>query len=204
MKATHALFLAALLNGCATVSSPSAEDPWEGFNRRTFQFNDTVDRAVLKPTARFYQWAVPQFARTGIANFFENIADVGTGLNNLLQGKGRQGASDLGRFGINTTVVVLGLLDVASKAGLENHKEDFGQTLGWWGTPPGPYLVLPLLGPSTLRDAPAKVVDPGYFAGAAMSGGASIAYSATSAVNARANLLPADKIVEEAAIDRYS
>ncbi len=159
----------------------------------------------MKPAATAYARVVPQFARTGIGNFFANLADVGTSLNNFLQGKGRQGLSDIGRFGINTTVGVVGLWDVATKVGLEKHREDFGQTLGWWGTPSGPYLVLPLFGPSTLRDAPAKLVDPMYFYTAGLSSGASLAYRATDTVNARANLLPAEKVLNEAAPpDRYA
>ncbi len=205
LKLIHALPIAVLFTGCASVSTPNAADPWEGFNRRTFQLNDAVDRAVVKPAATAYARVVPQFARTGIGNFFANLADVGTSLNNFLQGKGRQGLSDIGRFGINTTVGVVGLWDVATKVGLEKHREDFGQTLGWWGTPSGPYLVLPLFGPSTLRDAPAKLVDPMYFYTAGLSSGASLAYKATDTVNARANLLPAEKVLNEAAPpDRYA
>jgi len=204
LKIIHVLSVALLSTGCASVSVPNAADPWEGFNRRTFRLNDAVDRSVLKPAATLYETVVPKFARTGINNFFENIADVGTGLNDLLQGKGRQGVSDLGRFGLNTTLGVAGLWDVASKVGLEKHKEDFGQTLGWWGVPSGPYLVLPLFGPSTVRDAPAKLVDPSLLYSGSLGNGSALALRATDTVNTRANLFPADKVVAQAAIDRYA
>jgi phospholipid-binding lipoprotein MlaA len=205
LKTLYAFVLALLLPGCASLGGSNPADPWEGLNRRTFALNDTVDRAVLKPVATFYVRAVPSFARTGVRNFFANLADVGTGLNNLLQGKLRNGASDLGRFGINTVVGIAGLWDVATPVGLQKHNEDFGQTLGWWGMPPGPFVVLPLLGPSTARDAPAKLVDPGYFYGSALgNGAASWGYSAAGAVNGRANLLPAEKLLDQAALDRYA
>src|SRR5260221_3253312 len=163
LKLIPASPIAVLSTGGAPFPTPTAAAPGEVLNRRTFQLNDAVDRAVVKPAATAYARVVPQFARTGIGNFFANLADVGTSLNNFLQGKGRQGLSDIGRFGINTTVGVVGLWDVATKVGLEKHREEFGQTLGWWGTPSGPYLVFPLFGPSTPRDAPAKLVDPMYF-----------------------------------------
>jgi phospholipid-binding lipoprotein MlaA len=205
LKTLYVLVLALLLPGCASLGGNNPADPWEGLNRKTFALNDAVDRAVLKPTATFYVKTVPSFARTGVRNFFANLADLGTGLNNLLQGKLRDGASDLGRFGINTVVGIAGLWDVATPAGLQKHNEDFGQTLGWWGTPSGPYLVLPLFGPSTLRDAPAKFVDPStYYGNALGSGGAFWGYTAAGAVNGRANLLPAEKMLDEAALDRYS
>jgi phospholipid-binding lipoprotein MlaA len=193
------------LPGCAALGGSNPADPWEGLNRKTFALNDAVDRAVLKPTATLYVRAVPSFARAGIRNFFANLADVGTGLNNMLQGKLRDGAGDFGRFALNTTAGIIGLWDVATPAGLQKHNEDFGQTLGWWGMPSGPYLVLPFFGPSTARDAPAKVVDPNYFySGALGSGEAYWSYWAAGAVNTRANLLPAEKLLDAAALDRYS
>jgi phospholipid-binding lipoprotein MlaA len=199
------LALALFLPGCAALGGNSPDDPWEGFNRKTFALNDAVDRTVLKPVAKAYVRTVPGFARTGVRNFFANLADIGTGLNNVLQGKLRDGAGDLGRFGINTVVGVAGLWDVATPVGLQKHNEDFGQTLGWWGMPPGPYVVLPLFGPSTARDAPAKLVDPShYYSSALGNGGAYWGYWAGGAVNTRANLLPADKVLDEAALDRYA
>jgi phospholipid-binding lipoprotein MlaA len=205
LKTLYVFVLALLLPGCATLGGDNPADPWEGLNRRTFALNDAVDRTVLKPTATFYVKTVPSFARTGVRNFFANLGDVGTGLNNMLQGKLHDGATDLGRFAMNTTVGIVGLWDVATPAGLQKHNEDFGQTLGWWGMPSGPYLVLPFFGPSTARDAPAKLVDPNtYYTGALGSGGAYWSYWAAGAVNTRANLLPAEKVLDQAALDRYA
>jgi phospholipid-binding lipoprotein MlaA len=148
------LLLALLtLGGCATVPGQSTpKDPLQPVNRAIYQFNDAVDRAVLKPVAQGYRFVVPSFARTGVRNFFSNLNDVTVTVNDVLQGKVRQGGHDALRFTLNTTIGLLGFVDVATRAGFEKHSEDFGQTLGSWGVGPGPYLVLPLLGPSTLRD----------------------------------------------------
>jgi phospholipid-binding lipoprotein MlaA len=149
--------------------------------------------------------AVPGFARTGVSNFFANLEDIGTSLNNVLQGKVRDGVSDLGRFGINTVLGIAGLWDPATPIGLPKHNEDFGQTLGWWGMPSGPYLVLPLLGPSTARDAPAKIVDPSLLYTQALGNGRVYwGYRALSVVNGRAKLFASEKVLDEAAIDRYA
>lgn len=137
----------------------SARDPLEGFNRAMYTFNDKFDRYLLKPVAKGYRAITPKPVSRGISNFFSNLHDPGIMLNNLLQGKPKQAGSDLGRFLANTTLGIAGLFDVASKMGLEKHSEDFGQTLGKWGVGEGPYLVLPFLGPSNLRDGPALVVD---------------------------------------------
>ena len=159
MKALLAIALLAIASGCASTGAPPQKDPWERFNRGTHEFNDGLDRLLLKPAAQSYTEGVPGFAQEGVSNFFANIADVGTGLNNLLQGKVADGASDLARFAVNTVVGIGGLWDVATPMGLEKHDEDFGQTLGWWGVPAGPYLVLPVLGPSGARDATGLAVD---------------------------------------------
>jgi phospholipid-binding lipoprotein MlaA len=144
---------AALLGACATVpGAGDPRDPLQGFNRSVYQFNDVVDRAVLKPVAQGYHFVVPGFARTGVRNFFSNLGDVSVSVNDVLQGKLRQGGHDALRFTLNTTIGLLGLVDVATGAGFAKHQEDFGQTLGVWGVGPGPYLVLPLLGPSSVRD----------------------------------------------------
>lgn len=200
------VFLAALLPGCASTGGSEARDPWEKFNRGTFAFNDAVDRAVLKPVAEGYMKVVPGFAREGVSNFFGNLEDIGTSLNNFLQGKPAAGAGDAGRFLVNTTLGVFGLWDVATPMGLEKHYEDFGQTLGWWGVQPGPYLVLPLLGPSTLRDAPARAVDPAYYYGDYLFERESVSWWLTglNIVRTRADLLKAEGVVQEAALDRYS
>lgn len=149
-----------LLTGCATTTgNPHPRDPFEGFNRTMFRFNDAVDEAVLKPVATGYQKVTPSFVQTGIGNFFGNLGDVWTAANNLLQGKVEEGVSDVMRVAINTVFGLAGILDVASEAGLTKHKEDFGQTLGVWGVPSGPYLVLPLVGSSTVRDTAAWPAD---------------------------------------------
>jgi len=137
----------------------NARDPLEGFNRAMYRFNDKFDRYLLKPVAKGYRAITPKPVSRGISNFFSNLHDPGIMLNNLLQGKPKQAGSDLGRFLVNTTLGIAGLFDVASKMGMEKHNEDFGQTLGKWGVGEGPYLVLPFLGPSNLRDGPALVVD---------------------------------------------
>ncbi|MDE3012013.1 MAG: VacJ family lipoprotein [Pseudomonadota bacterium] len=142
-----------LLSGCATTHGPAnPKDPLQGINRGIYKFNDVVDRAVLKPVAQGYRFVVPQFARIGVHNFFSNLNDVTVTVNDVLQGKVRQGGHDALRFALNTTIGLLGFVDVATRAGFEKHNEDFGQTLGVWGAGPGPYLVLPFLGPSSVRD----------------------------------------------------
>jgi phospholipid-binding lipoprotein MlaA len=191
-----------LLGGCASVGNP--RDPLEPVNRGIYQFNDAVDTMLLKPAAEVYRGVLPQFARTGVSNFFSNINDVLIALNNLLQGKVSAAASDVGRVAVNTTVGLLGLIDVATQIGLEKHNEDFGQTLGRWGIGDGPYLVLPLLGPSNLRDAfgriadyktdPVTYVDPTRDRNLLMG---------LRLVNQRAELLGATSIFETAALDPY-
>jgi len=153
--------LALALAGCATVPSgkPDPRDPWEGFNRASYKFNDTLDRAVAKPVAKGYKKVTPRFVRTGVSNFFSNLDTVPTILNDVLQGKIKQAGHDSGRFLLNSTVGLGGLFDPASAAGMERNDEDFGQTLGKWGVKSGPYLMLPILGPSTVRDTIAKPVD---------------------------------------------
>lgn len=153
------------LCACATLivlpamASASEEDPWESFNRPVFRFNDVLDTYALKPLAQGYQKVTPQFVEDGVHNVFANIGDVGNLANNLLQGKLHNAGVDSGRLIFNTTFGLLGFIDVASRMGLQRNDEDFGQTLGVWGVNSGPYLVLPLLGPSTVRDAAAKVPD---------------------------------------------
>ncbi|MDP5209231.1 VacJ family lipoprotein [Microbulbifer sp. 2205BS26-8] len=146
--------------GDADGADFSLRDPWEGFNRAIFVFNDGADRYVLKPAAVSYRQITPIFMQHGISNFFSNLREVSNTFNSLLQGKLGQAGNDAGRFLINSTVGIVGILDVAQYMGLEEGDgEDFGQTLAVWGVPSGPYLVLPLLGPSTVRDTPARVVD---------------------------------------------
>jgi phospholipid-binding lipoprotein MlaA len=200
-----AFALAAFASGCATTGQTSKKDPWEGMNRATHGFNMAVDEAVLKPVATAYVKVVPGFAREGVNNFFGNLQDLGTGINNILQGKVGDGFSDLARLGVNTTLGVFGLWDVATPMGLEKHEEDFGQTLGKWGVPSGPYFVIPLLGPSTLRDAPARYVDPQYFWGRYIDDEVvSYILLGLDVTRTRANLVQAESVLDQAAIDRYS
>ncbi|MCP5286895.1 MAG: VacJ family lipoprotein [Burkholderiaceae bacterium] len=181
-------------------------DPFEGFNRGVQSFNDGVDDAVLKPVATAYRNVVPQFARTAVGNFFGNLGDGWSALNHLLQGKLEPALNMTLRMAVNSTFGLGGLLDVASEAGLERQSEDFGQTLGVWGVPQGPYLVLPLLGPSTLRDATGRIVDmqpetaPRYTHDEAVRNGA----LALNVVDTRASLLGATRLLDDIALDRYS
>jgi phospholipid-binding lipoprotein MlaA len=157
-----AVIVATALSACVTLppnSQRSPHDPWESWNRGVYKFNDTVDRAVAKPVARTYVKIVPQAIRTGVTNFFSNLETPTVMVNDALQGKFLASANDLGRFVLNTTVGIGGILDPATAAGLQRNNEDFGQTLGKWGVPAGPFLELPVLGPSDLRDAPARAVD---------------------------------------------
>ena len=150
------------LCGCVTLppnTQRSPQDPWESWNRGVYKVNDKLDRAVLSPVARGYVKVVPKLIRTGIRNFFTNLNTTTVLINDALQGKFLASANDLGRFVMNSTIGIGGLFDPASAAGLEKNDEDFGQTLGKWGVHSGPFLELPLFGPSDVRDAPARVVD---------------------------------------------
>lgn len=180
------------------------DDPLEGFNRSMFNFNESLDASVLKPTAQAYQAVTPDFVQTGVGNFFSNIGDVWTAVNNVLQGNIGDGVNDLLRFGINTTMGLGGLIDVASAGGMPKHRADFGQTLGVWGVPAGPYVVLPILGASTLRDTIATPVD---FKGDILYSQSSVAVrnstSVLKVIDKRASALDAVNLIEEAALDKY-
>ncbi len=161
-RALVALAAVAMLAGCAgrvAVEDRHPDDPWEGFNRRVFAFNEVVDRAVLKPVARGYRTVTPQPVQTGVGNFFSNLGELRTALNSLLQGKPGNAGIATSRFVINSTVGIAGLWDFATHMGITGRDEDFGQTLGVWGVTEGPYLVLPFLGPSTVRDTVGQPVD---------------------------------------------
>jgi phospholipid-binding lipoprotein MlaA len=156
--------LALAFTGCASLPpgrEPDPKDPFERYNRAAFSFNDALDRAILKPVARAYKFVTPDLVQQGVANFFGNIGDIPTAVNDILQGKPKQAVTHVGRFALNTTVGVLGLFDVASAMGLERRREDFGQTLGTWGLGSGPYVVLPVFGPSSVRDTFGLVADFG-------------------------------------------
>ena len=150
---------AALALPLQAVAQAHENDPWEGFNRSMFAFNDTLDTYALKPLAQGYRTVTPDFVETGIGNFFNNVGEVRNLTNNLLQGKLHAAGVDTARLLFNSTFGLLGFFDVASKMGLQRNDEDFGQTLGAWGLGSGPYLVLPFLGPSTVRDGFARIPD---------------------------------------------
>ncbi|MEJ0087714.1 MAG: VacJ family lipoprotein [Pseudomonadota bacterium] len=161
MKNLSILIAGLLLTGCATLPSgkPDPRDPFERFNRSSFAFNDALDRAITKPAAKAYKKVTPRIVRTGVSNALSNLNTVSTIINDVLQGKMRQAGQDSGRFLLNSTLGLGGLFDPASAAGLENNDEDFGQTLGKWGVKPGPYLMLPFLGPTNVRDGLARIPD---------------------------------------------
>jgi phospholipid-binding lipoprotein MlaA len=197
-----ALLLAALsLTGCASMHE---KDPYEKFNRSMFAFNDSVDRNALKPAATAYKTVLPSFVQTGVNNFFANLSDAWSGTNNWMQGKGERGLSDFTRVLINSTFGLGGVIDIASDAGLPKHNEDFGQTLGYWGVPPGPYIMLPLLGPSTLRDTAGLPLDIAADPwGYGISSRARNIGTVVRVIDQRAVLLDATNLMEEAALDRY-
>lgn len=207
------LVISSVLGGCATTSKVNENDPWEGWNRGTQDFNDGLDKAIIKPVAKGYLWITPKFVDDGISNFFSNMNDIGVTINDFLQLKMVQGGMDAGRFLINTTAGVAGFIDVAKMIDLPKHNEDFGQTLGFWGVPSGNYLVVPFLGASSPREVAGAVGDalfnPLTYTFVFAGGGAAV-----SAVNAgaksvdvtdtRADLMPTEKLVDEASVDRYS
>jgi len=163
MKKLVLLVAGMMLAGCASVPAgvgkTDPRDPWERFNRTTFKVNDALDRAILRPTARAYVKVMPKVIRTGVSNVFENLETVTTLVNDTLQGKLGAAGHDTARLLLNSTLGLGGLLDPATDAGIDKNDEDFGQTLGKWGVKSGPYLMVPLFGPSTLRDLPARGVD---------------------------------------------
>ncbi len=198
-----ALLALTLLGGCATTTN-NPRDPFEPINRGIYHFNDGVDHLVLKPAAEIYRGVLPQVVRTGVSNFFSNINDVLVALNNLLQGKLLNAVSDVGRVAVNTTAGLLGVFDVATEIGLEKNNEDFGQTLGYWGIGDGPFLMLPFLGPSNLRDAVGLIVDykTDLVTYVDPSRDRNVLWGSRF-VNRRAELLDTSKILETAALDPY-
>jgi phospholipid-binding lipoprotein MlaA len=195
----------AVLQGCAMSPNANPVDPWEPFNRNVSSFNEGLDETVLQPVATAYQHVTPQIMRTGVTNFFDNIGDVWSFVNNVLQLKPAESVETLFRVGVNTTVGIFGLVDVASGLRFDKHPEDFGQTLGYWGMPAGPYVVLPLFGPSTLRDSLALPVDAkGNLVGGV--GDVPLRNSLTTLrlVDTRARYLRAGRLLDAAALDKYS
>ena len=201
------LAMVCIMAGCATTQTSdnyAKDDPLEPANRVFFDINEPLDQALIKPVAEVYVDVTPNFIRTGITNFFKNLAYLNVILNDLLQGKINQGLSDVVRFAANSTIGIGGLFDVATPMGLPEHDEDFGQTLAVWGFDEGSYLYLPLFGPNTVRDStnfvPSTLLNPFYY----ISSPILFPVTAINAVNKRANLLEASNIRDEAAVDPYS
>lgn len=195
-----------VMTGCATTDqSAGVHDPLEGYNRAMYKFNDAVDTAVLKPVAKGYDAVVPDPISQGVSNFFSNLNDITVIINDLLQGKFAQAGRDTHRFVVNTTVGVGGIFDVASLSGLNKNNEDFGQTLGVWGAEPGAYIVLPFFGPRNVRDSFGLIgdifTDPVTYVDHDETRWALIG---TRVIDTRANLLKAEKVLDEAALDEYT
>lgn len=207
MKRNWTAGLGALLLAMAAIGAARAQvyDPLEPMNRAIFTFNDTLDRAVVKPVAQAYVDVVPRLVRAGVSNVFGNLSDAFSAINNLLQGKRDPLGSDLGRVLVNSTFGLGGIFDIASEANLEKYNEDFGQTLGWWGLGTGPYLVLPILGPSNLRDAAGLgatwLIDPVNQVTPAVNQWELVG---ARALDTRASLLGADDLMQGAALDKYT
>lgn len=203
---TAAVLLAAswALTGCATGPNAHPRDPLEPLNRGVYRFNDAVDKAVLKPTATAYTKITPTFVQKGVRNFFSNLGDAWSTVNSILQLKGQDAANSFSRLTVNTVFGLGGIFDVATEARIPQSKQDFGLTLGRWGVPSGPYVVLPLMGPSTLRDTAALPIDmKGNPVGAVSHVGARNALSALSVVDYRAQMLQASDLLDQAALDPY-
>lgn len=193
------------LSGCATTKAgdqkfvASKADPYEGFNRKIYLFNDNVDNYIAEPISDVYRWITPQFMQTGVFNFFNNLKNINVVINDVLQAKFKQSAADTGRFAMNSTLGLLGVFDVAKSVGLEQNNEDFDQTLAVWGVPRGSYWVVPFLGPVTTRGIPGAVFDtaanPSSYVGAPVQ--------LLSLLNTRANAEGSLKFIDEAALDPY-
>lgn len=201
----YLLATAFLLNGCASTDKvnqqivPSKADPYEGINRKIYNFNDKIDNFIAEPISDLYRAVTPQFLQTGVFNFFNNLDNINVVINDVLQGKFEQGAQDTGRFAMNSTLGLLGVFDVAKSVGLPQNNEDFEQTLAVWGVPRGPYLIIPFIGPVTSRGVPGAVFDtatnPSSYVGAPVQ--------LLSLLNKRANAEGALKFIDEAALDPY-
>jgi phospholipid-binding lipoprotein MlaA len=196
------------LAGCASNSYKEPQDPWQGMNRGIYKFNDALDRAILKPVAKGYDKVVPKPIDKGIDNIFSNIGDVVVLFNDILQLKFKQSASDTGRLIVNSTLGLAGIFDVASPLGMPKHNEDFGQTLGHWGAPSGPYLVLPFLGPSSLRDG-IGILPDGLIDGITLNEigidepREILVYSGIFTINLRQNLLGVGDLLDHSGADPY-
>ena len=209
MKRFLLLCMAVALVGCASIPAgvePSPQDPWEPFNRSVFEFNEGLDAYLLKPVVAGYRFVLPEFVREGIYNFFSNYNDIYTALYNLLQGKPGYAFNDFMRVAVNTTMGLGGLLDLATPGGLEKHKEDWGQTLGVWGVPAGPYVVLPFFGPSNVRDTFGTIADleSDYLFRLLPDVALRNSITGLRVVNARNTYYEAGDLLDGAAIDKYS
>ncbi|MBF0471280.1 MAG: VacJ family lipoprotein [Gammaproteobacteria bacterium] len=206
------LFTAVTLYGCASVNGPGTSqggaenDPYESFNRSVYRFNDSFDNAVFKPVAIVWRDYIPRPLDDAVTNFFSNLDDISVFINDLLQLKWSQSIADLGRFSINSTLGIFGLIDVSSRLGLEKHEEDFGQSLAYWGVNSGPYLVLPFLGPSNLRDATGRGVDWGVESQIIQydTNRTQLQSLAIYAIDTRADLLHTTTVLEESGADNYT
>jgi len=198
------------LSGCSTIDAARGGpgqrlDPWEQWNRKVFKFNEDLDRTVLQPVAVTYTDVVPQPIRVGVANFYNNFSDAWSAINNVLQLKFGAAGEDATRVGVNTLFGLFGVLDVASEMGLDHHYQDFGQTLARYGVGPGAYVMLPVLGPSTVRDTAALPVNwegapPAFFSGT----GTQIGLTTLQIVNTRSSLLGATRVIDDIALDKYT
>jgi len=208
LRAAAAVAVLALAGGCATLPpnvGQDPRDPWEAVNRNVFVFNEAFDADIMKPLAEHYA-LLPSFVKDCLSNMFANLRGPSNAVNNALQGKPAEAASDVGRFVVNTTVGLVGCFDVATGMGLEKSDEDFGQTLGVWGVEPGPYLVVPFLGPSNVRDAVGILGVEPFLDLNFYIDNATIEYSvlALRFVNLRAQLLSTEHLIDDAALDRYT
>ncbi len=203
MHKKYPLFLLLLVLIIVPSTYASDDDPLEPMNRAIFEFNEIVDDNVLKPIAKGYKYVTPDPVEVGISNFFSNLGEIGTITNDLLQLKFAQAGRDTMRFFLNSTLGIFGIFDVATPLGLSKNKEDFGQTLGFWGVPDGPYLVLPFLGPSSFRDGPSMIVDYELSPVEQLHHEERQVLQTLDIVDTRARLLRATKILDTAAKDKY-
>ena len=193
------------MTACASGPARNPTDPLESFNRNMFALNESVDKTVLKPVAEGYRAFTPYPVRAGVSNFYNNLEDAWTTLNGILQLRPRVAADSLMRFSVNSSLGIVGVLDIASELGIERHSEDFGKTLGRWGTPSGPYLVFPLFGPSTLRDSTTIVLENSFDPISHVDNiRTRNSLTGLRLVDTRANLLRLGNLLDEAALDKYS
>jgi len=193
-----------LLQGCATVSQPDPRDPLESFNRSMFTLNEGLDKAILKPVATVYQDVLPSPVRSAVGNFFGNLEDVWSAINNGLQGRGDAMGNSIARVLVNSTIGMFGLADVATDLKIDKRRTNFGMTLGTWGVPTGPYVVLPLLGPATLREVAALPIDRrGDLVNQVEDEATRTGVGVTSVVDTRAKYLGAGQVVDDDGLDKY-